>query len=110
MLCALSINQWNSLNKPECPFVFYLCLKLTVLWKSYVFTTLKYLLLFPWVKFNCVLFIALGINTHSLLRNFLQGWLNTRRWVRMPWCVEGAFIKVQPCTAGDTVGPPNSGG
>lgn len=110
MLCALSINKWNSPNKPECPFVLRFCLILTVLWKSYVFTILKYLLLFPRVKFNCVLFIALGINTHSLLRNFLQGLLNTRRWERTPRRVEGGYIKVQPCTAGDKLGPPNSGG
>lgn len=110
MLCALSINKRNSLNKPECPFVLYLCLILTVLWKSYVFTILRYLLLFPWGKFNCVLFIALGINTHSLLRHFLQGSLSLRRWERMLWCVEGGYIKVQPCTAGNRIGPLNSRG
>lgn len=108
MLCALSINKWNSLNKSKCPFVLYLRLILTVLWKSYVFTILKYLLFFPWGKFNCVLFIALGINTHSLLRNFLQGLLNTRCWERIPWCVEGGYIKVQPCTAGNKLGSPDN--
>ena len=110
MLCALSINKRNSLNKPECPFVLYLCLILTVLWKSYIFTILKYLLLFPWGKFNCILFIALGINTHSLLRNFLQGLLNMRRGERMPWCVEGGYSKVQPCIVGNKTGPPDSRG
>lgn len=91
MLCARGINKRDSLNKPECPFVLYLCPRVTVLWKSYVFTIPKYLLLFPRVKFNCVLFMALGINTHSLLKNFLQGLSNTRRWERTPWRVEGGY-------------------
>lgn len=49
----------------------------------------------PCVKCNCVLFIALGINTHSSLRNFLQGLSNSRGW-----CLEGGRVQVQLRRAG----------
>ena len=40
-------NELSSLGKPGRTFVLYLCLTLTVLWETYVFTILKYLFLSP---------------------------------------------------------------
>lgn len=40
-------KKLSSLGKLGCAFVLYLCLILTVLWESYIFTILKYLFLSP---------------------------------------------------------------
>lgn len=86
-------------RRTGCTFVRCLCLVRTVFWKSYVFTILKYLFL-PHVIGECVVFIALSVNTHSSSKHFLQSLLDTRGW-----CVEGGCAKAEAEMAGQNVTP-----